>query len=341
MTNIKNNPLFNPSRKNEFLEDSIANKVITEETSKSYARIFGITANIESALDKDISEFSFEEVETVLRNFKSNNRNTIESYGRIISSYLNWCMDKGYVNKNVLKNLKPNDFENYLTNTEIYTPENKLRRYEDGCTNFQDAIILRLLFIGVGGKQMSEIRNLKVTDIDWDKKQLRLVNTLKYDKNGISEKFTERFLSFDDRTEYLLRGAIEQKTYTKRNGQMVEGADNVREFTDLVQNDYVVRASITKTENWNRPVDKFVIYRRISVISETLRIDDLTAKFIQRSGMIYFAKNLIQGHNKLSLDDMKIVADRFNMKSYHNLKGFLNIENIEKTYPTNDMKGAM
>lgn len=34
----------------------------------------------------------------------------------------------------------------------------------------------------------------------------------------------------------------------------------------------------------------------------------------------------------ISLDDLKIVANRFNMSSYHNLKGFLTTENILRTY---------
>jgi hypothetical protein len=107
---------------------------------------------------------------------------------------------------------------------------------------------------------------------------------------------------------------------------------HVRPFTDLVANDYIVRASITRTENWNVSVDKFVIYRRIQAISESLGIKDLTAKYIQRSGMIHYANELIKD-GELSLDDIKIVADRFNLKSYHNLKGFLTVENIVKTYP--------
>jgi integrase len=330
--NEKNNSLiYNETMKYDFLRNMIDSKTITEETSKNYLRIFGITSSKEKALNKDLNQFTLEELETILYAFKAKTRNTIETYARIISSYLNWSVQHNKSMHNPLAELKPDDFEKYITNEEQYFTEKQLRRWEDRCTNYQDAVIIRLLFMGVSGKQMSEIRNLKKKDVDIDNRRLRLINTLQADKKGVPIKFTERYLDIDERTLELIEGAMGENIYAKRNGEM-EQIDNIRPYTDLVQNDYVVRASITKTENWNTPVDKFVIYRRIDSIANSLGIEDLTAKFIQRSGMIYHARKLVQDNN-FSLDDLKIVADRFNIKSYHNLKGFLTIDNILKTYP--------
>ena len=325
MINDKNNTiLFNEDVKAKFLDG------IKEATRTSYERIFKLTYKFESALGKDINNFTLSEIETILYEFKAKNRNTIESYGRIISSYLNWSVENGLTSANVLSPFRPDDFETYMLDGESYIANNKLRRHEDRCANYQDAVILRLLFEGVGGKQLSEIRNLSKKDINGN--QLKLINTLTYNDDGTPDKFTERYLTVSDRTISLIEGAIEQKQYTKRNGFMIE-RDNIRKHTDLITNDYVLRPSITKTDtNWNTPVDKFVIYRRIQVLADTLGID-LTAKFVQRSGMMYFANNLIQNENELTLDDLKIIADKFNMKSYHNLKGFLTVKNIRKTYP--------
>ena len=68
------------------------------------------------------------------------------------------------------------------------------------------------------------------------------------------------------------------------------------------------------------------------MLSEVLGIENFTAKLIQRSGMIHYASTIMQGE-ELSLDDLKMVADKYGVKSYHNLKGFLTAENILKTYP--------
>lgn len=333
VTNEKDNYLFNPERKDLFIRDMILNGSISESTSKSYERILLYSSKIEHALDKDLSDFTLEEIEKVLFDFNANNRNTVESYSRILSSYLNWCVDNGISRYNPLQELKPDDFVKYLTDKEVYFTNNQLKRWEDHLENFQDAVIIRLLFIGVGGKQLSEIRNLKMQDVDRKNKMLKLTNTLKYDEDGLPIKFTERYLDVEDeRTFDLIEGAINTKKYVKRNGEVSEGGESRSiGMLELVENDYVVRSSITKTENYNYPVDKFVIYRRLSMISEVFGINDFTAKLIQRSGMIYYANSIMQNDN-LTLDDMKIVADRFNIKSYHNLKGFLTAENVRKTY---------
>ncbi|UUV46576.1 site-specific tyrosine recombinase [Bacillus phage vB_BanS-Thrax3] len=327
--NTNDNSIFDK----DGLKETFLLEAVNENTVFSYKRIFKYTSKHEFALDKDIRLFTFSELETVLFNFKSNNRNTVETYARIISSYLNWCVKHGKIKENVLASLKPKDFEKYLTNEEVYITEKTLRRYEDRCVNPQDSVILRLSFVGVGGKQMSEIRNLRISDVDFENKRLHLLNTLKEDKNGLPVKFTERFLDVDDRTLELIKNAYEQKIYLKKNGDMI-AQDNIKKTNDLVNSHYIVRASITKThKSINAPVDKFVVYRRMKNIAEALQFDKLTAKYIQRSGMMYYANELIKGENELSLDDIKIVADRFNMKSYHNLKGFLDLEHIRQTYP--------
>ena len=324
--NTKNNTLlFNNELKERYL------KTISIGTRTSYERIFKLTKVYEELLEKDVNSFSKDEIETVLYSFKANNRNTIESYARIISSYLNWCVKNKIIKKNILEDYRPDDFDKFLTNDEQYLMEKNIRRYEDFCENFQDAVILRLLFIGVNGKNMSELRNLKRTDIDIENMEIRLINSLKEDSDGFPLKYTERKLKIDNRTLYLLEGAINQKEYLKKNGQMVE-TKNVKPYNDLVVNDYVIRASITRTDSFNKPTDKFVIYRRIDTISNTLGID-LTAKFVQRSGMIYYAYKLTdENSQELTLDDLKIIANNFNVKSYHNLKGYINNENIRKTY---------
>lgn len=324
-TNIKNNSLFNEELKNEFLN------TVNEKTRKSYKRIFIITLKHERALNKDINQFSRKEIETVLKGFKTKSRNTIESYGRIISSYLNWCVKSGIINKNAMADMKPDDFDKFVYDEDGYLSEKELMRIEDRCNNYQDAVILRLLFIGVGGKQLSEIRNLKVEDVDFERKRLRLINSLQDDDRGMPLKYTERFIDVDDRTISLIQGAIRQKTYLKRNGDVAQTENgNISLYTDLVMNSYVVRSSITKTDNYNTPTDKFVIYRRLSMIEDVFGIEKFNAKFIQQSGMLYMANNTVRGN--VSLDDLKIVADRFNIKSYHNLKGIISDDNLNKIY---------
>lgn len=306
--------------KEEFLNDLN----LKEGTMINYRRIFDLVKLVEEKYDKDVKDFNFEEIEEVLYSFKSSKRNTVETYGRIVSSYLNWCKENGYIENNVMKSLKPNDFQKYVIDKEKHIDIKNLTYYEDGCENFQDAVILRLLFIGVGGKGLSEIRNLKKSDLNGNK--LLLTNTLTSDKYGQPIKFTTREIEIDERTRYLIDGAIGQNIYFKKNGTVEEGT-NIRPYTDLIDNDYVVRASHTKNNNTFAPIDKFVIYRRMEILSEYYGVN-FTTKLVQRSGMIHIAKNILKETNDFDLNDLKLIANIFNFSSYHNLKGFLNIENL-------------
>lgn len=326
--NNYNNELFGSDIKEKFLS------TIKEGTRQSYRRIFTITNKFESALNKDLNKFTLKEIEVILHSFKSDNRNTVESYGRIMSSYLNWSVDNGLTSQNVLRALNPKDFEKFIVDNTEYLTYKDLLSLENQCENYQDAVILRLLFIGINGRESSEIRNLKKSDVDVKNNQLKLINTLKYDNNGLPLKYTERLIDIDSYTLNLIRGAINQKTYLKRNGHVEQTAnENIRDYTDLVNNDYVMRASITRTDAYNTPVDKFVIYRRLKMLSEVLEVEPLTVRHIQRSGMLHYAGQLTnKGNDDVSLYDLKMVADKFNMKSYHNLKGFLTKENIKKYY---------
>src|SRR5690606_24310317 len=114
--NVTDSSLFNHGRKEEYLMDMVNSKNLKEQTAISYGRIFEKTKETEEKLNKDLSDFTFEEIEKILFDFKSNNRNTLESYARIISSYLNWNVKKGYIKSNLLEGLRPNDFSKYLTN---------------------------------------------------------------------------------------------------------------------------------------------------------------------------------------------------------------------------------
>lgn len=331
-----NRKLYNRDKKLDFLIDLLEKKEditsgkkkeIKKGTARNYFLSLSHAYETESKYGKDLSEMSFEELEEVLYELKSVGRNAVESYARVISRYLSWCGD------NKLAHLNPKDFTKYIVGEE-YISEEELKEYENDCVNAQDAIILRLLFLGVNGKESSELRNLKASDIDFERNMIMLTESGKYDKDGesIKEDETIRPLEVDDYTLNLLSQAIRQKKYQKRNGVINQTEhNNILPETDLVDNQYVIRPSITQNGSFTRPVDKFVIYRRIDTIAESLGIEALKPKYLIRSGMIYKAYQRV-GNGEVTLDDIKIISKKFQVKSYHNLKSFITTENIRKTY---------
>jgi hypothetical protein len=131
---------------------------------------------------------------------------------------------------------------------------------------------------------------------------------------------------------HLIDEALSDSTYYKRNGMMDDAPSNVRTFTDLVDNDFVIRSSITKTDSINQPVDKFVIYRRVSLLGELLTIPNFNAKNIVRSGMIYMGYELLKESGKLGKEEYKEIAERFKINTMPALKEIVNEETIKELY---------
>nr|WP_285767537.1 HNH endonuclease [Peribacillus sp. SI8-4] len=311
--------------KKKYLSTMLNQNKISENTAKYYANHFSKISEYERDVDKELMYFNLEEIETILHSYKSSSKNTIEHYARSISGYLNWGVKEGIIKKNPIADFKPDDFIKYVTNNELYFTDKDLERYEDYCTNYQDSVILRLLFIGVGGKQMSEIRNLKKEDVNFQKKQLRLINSLREDKNGNPLSSIDRYIDVSDRTLEIINGAIDEKVYGE------ELIENIIHSTELVDNEFIIKALKTDKVNADNAVNKPYISGRITKIAKICGLKKLDEKLIKHSGMLYTAyKDMID--DEVSSVDLKIIADKFNINSYHDLKGFITSKNIMETY---------
>jgi integrase len=311
--------LYNADIKELFL-----NMYENEDSKSTYKRIFIKSADTERVLGKDLAEFSKSEIEDFLSDLAPLTSAISRSNGRIVTSYISWCIDAGYkkVVMNPLKLVDSEWFDKFVDKSvKLYFTEKEITEIERFCENAQDAVIIRLYFEGVAGKDSCEIRNLNKFDVDFKNNILHLRN---------EKGMLARSIEVSDRTIKLIEEALSEKTYTKRNGQM-EVTENIKEFTTLVENDYVLRNSVTKTDNYSGAVQSSVVYRRLKVISETLGIPYFTGKNILRSGILHRAKGMF--HNrKFDYEKFRPLAERFNIKNIYSVKDYCNIETIESLY---------
>jgi hypothetical protein len=313
---------FNDNRKQEFLN------MYPGSTQHVYKRIFAKSAETESKFNKDLFDFELELIDDILYDLNPLTPTISQTNGRIISAYINWAIDKGYKKGsiNILASVTPEYFTKFVDKTKkIYFSYDEIMDAERFCENAQDAVVIRLLFESVNGKESWEIRNLRNEDgmIDWDNNRLTLE-----DKDG-----STRTIEVSERCMYLIEEALGESTYLKRNG-MMEERENVREFNDLMDNNYVVRNSITKSTNTNGAVNEWVVYRRVTLIGELYGIPYFTTKNIVRSGMIYMAYKILLDNNKrdMSKEDYVEIAQRYKVKNWYTLKEYVNLDIIESLY---------
>jgi integrase len=315
--------MYNVDIKRQFLNGYPAS------TQHVYGFAFRKSEPLETELGKDIYDLKIGELRTLFEAMKPQSISTARTFGRIVSAYIAWTIHEGLRmdGKNPLEEVDNSFFDQFVDESNVlpYFTYDELRKVELFCENAQDAVILRLLFESVQGKEYAELRNLTEDDIDWDNKKVTLYNSVDGDKEY------SRTIEVSDIALKLMDDALSEATYYKRNGQ-IDAPSNVRPFTDLVNNNFVIRSSVTRTDSFNKPVDKYVILRRIAMIAETYGIPNLNAKNIVRTGMIYMGYNLLQQHGKLDKDAYKKIAERFKVNTMAALKEIVNENTIRKLY---------
>jgi len=322
---IDKNKLYNPEIKMDYL-----NTFDNEQSKITIAYILYKAKDSEEIYKKDLYEFDIEEIKNVLHNTNPLNRMIAKTNGLMISNYISWAIEKGLKksNLNPLADKSVEWYEQFVDKSKkIFITRDELKEIEKDLVNAQDAVIPYLIFEGVLGTGASELINLKQSDIE--------ENNVLYLED---DKYGKREITVSEDCMRLIRQAIKETEYHKANGK----SQSKNQILKLVNNEYVIRSAQTNTEAITKRADKHLVYRRIATISEFFELPYLNAKNIQKSGMIYMAKELYLRDGKLGKEQLYEVAERFGVRKqkingyeFYNttlLKEFINAENIKSLY---------
>jgi hypothetical protein len=295
------------------------------QSQTPYRNAFEKCRDFENQQGRDIYDFHLYEFELLFKQIENPYLSRLRTIGRIYTAYINWAITEGLLkhSKNPLAEVKTSWFEQFVRKAKLFYTDVEILYIENLCKNKQDAVIIRLVFEGVLGQAAAEIRNLKITDV---KPQNGMLLT---DEDG-----STREIDVSPRCIQLVEQAFHEKRYYKSNGEM-KPTDNVRDYTDLLENEFVIRSSNTGKDKNIGAVDKFVLYRRISTIEKQLGLENFNIKNISRSGMLAFAVHLMKEHYKtseLNLGILMDISERFKVNSYNSLRSFITNENVRKLY---------
>lgn len=316
--------MFNPEIKTAFLHR------YKENTQKAYTRVFNLAMKFEIEKKKDLFTFTLDEIESVLRSFDASTGDSLNTAGRTISAYLNWAIIEGLrQDGNPLEAVAKEWFKNLVRSHHQFFSKQEIDEVIDQCNNDQDAVILSLLFEGVAGREVSELRNLKREHVNDDKRTLVLIN----------DNDETREIPVSDQCMKLLFGAINQKEYLKGNGE-IKG-DHLKVSSELIETGYVIKPSKTRNAHFEQ-VSQHLIYGRLSSLEEYFGLDNLRVKTIQRSGMIWMGKQLLERDGVLGKVQYYEICERFAISKVMNgnkleylwwgMQDFVNPEMIEELY---------
>jgi len=318
--------------KKQFLEQ------YPESTQYSYAFVFDKSFPMEERLEKDLYNFTTQEVIQVLKGAAYSTKNSVELAYRVIDYYLDFATGKGKVNSQlkVTNNITNDMLDEFInTSTKTLWSHKEVEEIVHDLVNAQDAAMVLGFYEGISGTDLgySELLNLRKQDIDYENNELTLHN----------EKTGEiRTLNVSDELIRLLRSASIETEYRGKNGT----GKGVRAESELIESDYVFRnvfAGSIGSKNSTEPSKQALVTRRFASIMSVFNLDNFNAKNVRNSGMLKMAKDLYKRDGELTTKQFEEIAQQYGIQkvkmgnsmvyAFTLLKKFITIDNIMKYYP--------
>ncbi|MBW7474065.1 hypothetical protein K0T92_04870 [Paenibacillus oenotherae] len=323
---------YNEEQKKRFLKYYIDYK--DDSSVKNYTAVLSRAQYVESRLNKDLYDFNSDEIEQLMKYF---NCTTITSaYGRLnyIQNYINWGIAEGLTKSvdNPLNGLISREFCKRLVGdyTRVLATEQDVLRVAESCLNFQDKAVILAIFEGIGGKELSELTNLRRADIDEGQLRIKLTDS----KHGT------RYMTFKD--DYIIRNLIranEEETYHMWSSNKQRKRERV--LIALGRSSYVIKHIVNRHgSDEDTPVKSYGITTRLRHIQEHFSSDFefLNPTNLRNSGMLRMARDIYWATGKFNIEDVRNICLRYHVSvgstsGEAKLKNnFLNIETIGLVY---------
>ena len=312
----------------------------------------------EKAVGEPLYNQNTENIENFLFSlFPLTTQTSYKAIGYVIR-YMRFATELGVKRSNIIL------IENSLSYAEKFIPQNArkfitidhLETLVNNCENLQDQIIFRLVFEGLKGDNLSELRFLKPSEV-YEK---QLDGKIQYFIDINSSTKNNRTIRISENLYHLCHNAAHQKEYLLNNGRELEAAIASRrgDTQELVDSGYIIKRSKIgrSAQDENSPISYHGLYSRVKKIisyEEFEGIDPDYMKFssLYQSGALYegyriidryYADGLLDAYNKEERDDLysrvdwikirKQVCEKFIYVLFIKSKDLISLENMIKYY---------
>lgn len=307
--------LYNEEVKNFFLtqyekdDDSIEESETKKKgtTRKNYESVLSKIGFYEELIGKDLYNFSYSEIDDLLTWYNCKTKKAFDSIKSIIGVYVRWAHAKEFINSplDLTKLIWKSDVAKKVNNFAMdnqYLKDKEEAYYiaKEYCVNRQDGVLFILPYFGVKGKNLEEIRNLKIEDCDFKHNTLIVHN----------DKGDKREITMEERAMELIKEAIEETEYEKNNGR-IDSAPTVTTYK-IMPSEYVIRYTGDRKDSPDR-VDYQVINKRIEKISAFYGKPYINATNLTMSGILHHLKEVEIEKGILAVEDYKNAREKFGL----------------------------
>lgn len=253
---------YNEERKKtyfQYLEDC------TPGSTKSIVSIFKKTAKIEEQWNKDVCDFTIDEINKVLSSFNASSRNALSKNASILRTYAEWCCANklSIDNINHYNEITINSLDKYVNKKKAYiVSKEELYQFIQRLRNMSDRFLILALFEGIGDESIGELLQVELKDIDEDNMMITMPSGK---KKIISQDLLNLAIESSNEEYYISEGGDFESPLLKE-GKIVNSRVNTR------------KDSLEALE--------LRLVRRLGKIREENSVSWLTIPKIQKAGVI-------------------------------------------------------
>lgn len=274
--------MYNQSIKEEYL--------VSKSKSIQYilSNIFVKSEIYEETKEKDICNFTENEILEFLTGFASISLNTIASYTSLLRSYTQWCCDNNingnYINHFNMITLKMmNNCINKIVENEKIISFEELHKVMKDIVNVCDKALIYSIFYGICGKDCVELTEIRSNDIDMNNQKIKLS--------------TEREICIPIDLCYMLRYSCDTYDYILTSSGRLDSLS-----LDINDKSPFKRRSNARYSTQDKA--RLRIISRLIKLREDTGCIALTIDRLKNSGIIYHIKKAMKNNTELNKENI-------------------------------------
>ncbi|WP_432408617.1 hypothetical protein [Wukongibacter sp. M2B1] len=293
---------------NRLKESFLSQEIYSLATRKimSFVLLGEKTKVLEDKYNKDLCLFNLYELKELLSSFESRSKDSLRSKRTIVGKYINYAIDKGHIktNKNFIDDITEEDLDNLIYKIaakDKFISKEELEDICNVCVNWQDEVIFRLLFEGIKGEKLSELINLKVSDVDMNNNIIRISEGNKREIKVLPSTI--------DSVNFAIK-QNEYENYITSTGSRVK----VRRLHDT---GYVMKKSSRVGE---AKIGYQTILGRFKKVRAEAGYPYMTIETVWWSGIFHYARKIIDDNGKLTDNNYDEIIKRFGCSTQRTYK---------------------
>lgn len=308
----------------EFKEKFLAS-LDSEHKVSLFTSLFAKSSSYEEEFERDLYDFTMKDLDLFYYGIATPSENTLAVFHSIIIQYIDYAIKDGQrmSNINIFRNIAGTSLGRYVASYKNqYLTLSEFNDFMKYVANDIDVAIYRSLFEGISGEQYSEIRNLKMSDIEETDGRI-LANLLEEKKSG---ETLERTIEITPQLFKDLQYANRQKEYVANNGTSV-----VHAAAEVVDSPYVFRPVKRGAYlNSNGQINMQTVFRKKILLNELTDGQIRNINTLVVSGMLHMANEIFRETGQLTDDDFFAIGEHYkkNIKSKYESRVLKHIKDL-------------